>query len=157
MTTSFGQICVVIWAEWQSHLGRMTTSFRQIYNLISAELWWFPAWECLVSLLVMNHSHCENPSSLTWLPLSPLNKRILGWWRFFESLPHPSLISQQPLPISSSVFRYLQGWTEGMKEKLGRDKNNLSCSESPLYKGLSKGDVRDERFFQAKTVYLVVI
>ena len=37
MTISFGQNCIVIWAELHHHLGRMTTSFRQNDDFISAE------------------------------------------------------------------------------------------------------------------------
>ena len=38
--------------------------------------------------------------------------------------------------------------TGEMKERNGRDENDLSHAETPLYKGDSSNYVRDERFFE---------
>jgi hypothetical protein len=39
------------------------------------------------------------------------------------------------------------GVTGGMRERYGRDKNNLSHAGIPLYKGFSNDDGRDEGFY----------
>jgi hypothetical protein len=47
-------------------------------------------------------------------------------------------------------YRFLEGYrgvTGEMKERYGRDKNNLSRAEHPFYKGDSSDDGRDGAFF----------
>ena len=62
MTISFGQNCIIIWAELHYHLGRIALSFGQNEDLISAELYYHFDRISLISMrfLLTAHSHVFN-------------------------------------------------------------------------------------------------